>query len=642
MNNSNYTAKDIQVLEGLEAVRKRPGMYIGNTSFSGLHHLVWEIVDNSIDEVLAGFCNLVEVTINSDGTITVADNGRGIPTDIVKKTGLSGIETVYTILHAGGKFGNGGHKISGGLHGVGASVVNALSEWLEVTTKRDGKAFYLKFSNGGKISKPLSEIGSTDQTGTTVTFKPDSSIFENIIFDYKTIKDHIKQMAFLNKDAKFIVNDKRNNVNETFHFEGGIKEYVQYLNSNKPLLSEEIIYCSGSEDVEKNGIVETIYVEVAMQYNETYNNNIISFCNNIHTHEGGTHDEGFRLAINRVINSYARKINFLKNNDENFTTDDIKEGLTAVISVKHPNPQYEGQTKNKLGNNEVRKIVSNIVGNKLLAFLLENPKLAKTILTKVHNALIARIASKKAQEAIRNKNNLEFSTLPGKLADCQSSVSEECELFIVEGTSAGGSTKNGRDRKTQAILTLRGKILNIEKADQKRIFENGEIGNLITAIGAGINADFDISKIRYHKIIIMTDADVDGSHIQVLLLTFFFRFMKDLIINGNIYIALPPLYKINFKQTNYLCYNDVQLDELKKKLQLKAGYPYQRYKGLGEMDPDELFSTTMDPKARKLLRVTIKDVLEADNVFKILMGNDVLPRKEFIYENAKFVKNLDL
>lgn len=639
----SYSAKNIQVLEGLEAVRKRPGMYIGNTSFYGLHHLVWEILDNSVDEVLAGFCNLITVNINKDESITVIDNGRGIPVDIVKKTGLSGVETVYTVLHAGGKFGSGGYKISGGLHGVGASVVNALSQWLEVTIKRDGGKFYIKFSNGGKTEIPLKQIGSTNETGTIVTFVPDPSIFENVIFDYKTIRDHLKQIAFLNKEAKFVINDYRTEKSETFYFEGGIKEYVKYLNDHKNLINKEIIYCNGSEKIEKDkDNDEIIYVEAALQYNDTYNSSIFTFCNNINTKEGGTHDEGFRLAINRVINNYARKINFLKENDDNFTTDDIKEGLVAIISVKHPNPQYEGQTKTKLGNSEVRKIVSNIIGDCLYSFLLENPQEAKAILVKVNNSSIARIAAKKAQEMARNKNNLEFSTLPGKLADCQSSVAEECELFIVEGTSAGGSAKNGRDRKIQAILTLRGKILNIEKADQKRIFDNAEIGNMITAIGAGINSNFDISKARYHKIIIMTDADVDGSHIQVLLLTFFFRFMKDLIIKGHVYIAMPPLYKVSFKQKNYLCYNDKQLNDLKKDLKLKDGYPYQRYKGLGEMDAKELFDTTMDPKTRKLIRVTIKDAIEADRIFTILMGNDVLPRKEFIFENAKFVKNLDL
>ena len=640
---SSYNAKDIQVLEGLEAVRKRPGMYIGNTSFYGLHHLVWEILDNSVDEILAGFCNQVTININKDNSITVIDNGRGIPVDIVKKTNLSGVETVYTILHAGGKFGSNGYKISGGLHGVGASVVNALSEWLEVTVQKDGGKFYIKFNKGGKTEIPLKKIGLTNETGTIVTFKPDSNIFENIIFDYKTIRDHLRQMAFLNKEAKFTINDYREeNKTETFYFKGGIKEYVNYLNDHKNLINKEIIYCNGSEKVEKNNTDIVIYVEAAIQYNESYSSSIFTFCNNINTKEGGTHDEGFRLAMNRVINNYARKINFLKENNDNFTTDDIKEGLTAVISVKHPNPQYEGQTKTKLGNSEVRKIVSNIIGNCLNSFLLENPQEAKAILVKINNSSIARIAAKKAQEMARNKNNLEFSTLPGKLADCQSSVSEECELFIVEGTSAGGSAKNGRDRRIQAILTLRGKILNIEKADQKRIFDNAEIGNMITAIGAGINSNFDISKIRYHKIIIMTDADVDGSHIQVLLLTFFFRFMKDLIINGNVYIAMPPLYKVNFKQKNYLCYNDKQLNDLKKELKIKDGYPYQRYKGLGEMDPKELFDTTMNPKVRKLIRVTIKDAVEADQIFTILMGNDVLPRKEFIFENAKFVKNLDL
>ena len=645
-NYNNYNASNIQVLEGLEAVRKRPGMYIGNTSFSGLHHLIWELLDNAIDEALAGYCDLITIIINKNNSVTVIDNGRGIPIDIVKKTGKSAVETVYTLLHAGGKFGgnNSGYKISGGLHGVGASVVNALSEWLEVNVFRNNSHYYLKFEDGGKVVGELTKIGNTSLTGTSVTFKPDIKIFtEGINFDYKTIYNHIRQMAYLNKSVKFILKDERNNISDEFYYKGGLIEYIKFLNQNKTLLMEEVFYCDDNEEIKlfDNEAVK-IYVEIALQYNNSYNSLILSFCNNINTNEGGTHEEGFRLALNRVINDYARKFNFLEKNRENFTTDDIKEGLVAIISIKHPNPQYEGQTKTKLGNTEVRKIVSGIFGKKLMNFLLENPQISKAILTKINNASEARIAARKAQESIRRKNSLDVSTLPGKLVDCQSSNFEECELFIVEGTSAGGSAKAARDRRIQAVLPLRGKILNIEKKSKEHAFNNAEIGNMITAIGAGVDPEFDLSKIRYNKIIIMTDADVDGAHIQILLLTFFFRFMRNLVTDGHVYIAVPPLYRIDYKQKIYYCYNDIQLEEIKKKLQLKSSYPYTRFKGLGEMNPDQLFETTMSLKTRKLLKVNVEDVIKADQVFNSLMGQDVIPRKKFIYENAKFVKNIDI
>ena len=644
---ADYSAKDLQVLEGLEAVRKRPGMYIGTTAAAGLHHLVWEIVDNSIDEALAGFCNKIIVTINKGNTITVVDNGRGIPVDIVAKSGLSGVETVFTILHAGGKFGEtGGYKVSGGLHGVGASVVNALSEWLEVTVKKNGGLYQMKFGRGGKPVSHLQRIGDSTENGTTVTFKPDDTIFtETTVFDYDIICDHLKQMAYLNKGVTIVVEDDREATKktETYYYEGGIKEYVQSINFNKTPIMQEVIYCEGRGkymvgDEEKGHI----YAEIAMQYNESYNPTIFSFCNNIHTHEGGTHEEGFRLAIRRVMNDYARKAKLLKDGQDDLETSDILEGLTAIISVKHPNPQYEGQTKTKLGNSEVRKIVSQIVGEQLERFLLENPKVAETIISKLRTAATARMAARAAQESVRRKTGLEVTTLPGKLADCSSKDPEKCELYIVEGNSAGGSAKNGRDRETQAILPLRGKILNVEKATQEKAFENAEIGNMIVAIGAGIDPEFHEEKIRYHKIVIMTDADVDGSHIRILLLTFFFRFMKELIEKGYVYIAQPPLYKIDYHGKQYYAYNDDQLETLKKQLQLKPGYPFQRYKGLGEMDAEQLWETTMDPKTRKMLRVTMSDAIEADKVFTDLMGDEVLPRKEFIHKYAKFVKNLDI
>ena len=644
---ASYTATNIQVLEGLEAVRKRPGMYIGTTAGPGLHHLVWEIVDNAIDEALAGYCTEVRVTINKGETITVVDNGRGIPVDIVGKTGLSGVETVYTVLHAGGKFGEGGgYKVSGGLHGVGASVVNALSEWLEVEVHKNGGIYKMRFENGGHPTDRLQLVGKCSDTGTIVTFKPDPKIFvETTTYDYTTIRDRLRQVAYLNRGITITVTDDREEtpVKETFCYKGGIKEYVQYLNHNKTPLFEEVIYCEGSEPIElASGSTSHVYAEVAMQYNDGYTKAIYSFCNNVHTHEGGTHEEGLRLAVGRVVNAYARDNKFLKENEDNLTYDDIAEGLTAIISVKHPNPQFEGQTKTKLGNFEVRKILSGIVGEQLNRFFLENPKLAKMIMEKIVMAANARLAARKARDEMRRKGGLELTTLPGKLADCSSKDPTKCELYIVDGNSAGGSAKNGRDRETQAILPLRGKILNVEKAQAKRIFANAEIGNMIQAIGGGIDPEFDVTKIRYHKVVIMTDADVDGSHIRILLLTFFYRFMRPLIEQGYIYIAQPPLYKVEYHGKPYYCYTDEQLEVLKKQLNLKSGYPFQRYKGLGEMDAEQLWETTMDPKNRKMLRVTLEDAIAAEQVFTDLMGDNVDPRKEFIHANAKFVKNLDI
>ena len=645
---AEYTATNIQVLEGLEAVRKRPGMYIGTTSSAGLHHLVWEIVDNAIDEALAGYCTEVNVTINKGDTITVTDNGRGIPVDVVAKSGLSGVETVYTILHAGGKFGEGGgYKVSGGLHGVGASVVNALSSWLEVEVHKGGGIYFMRFENGGHPTDSLKRIGdcAESDTGTIVTFKPDPTIFtDTTVYEYQIIRDRLRQVAYLNRGIRITVKDDRGEttVSESFCYQGGIKEYVQFINHNKIALFPEVIYCEGSEPIElASGHTAHVYAEVAMQYNDGFSPNIYSFCNNVHTHEGGMHETGFQLAIGRVINNYARDNKLLKEAEENLTVDDIKEGLTAIISVKHPNPQFEGQTKTKLGNSEVRKILSNIVGDQLNRFLMENPKIARLIIDKCIMAANARLAARKARESVR-KGALELTTLPGKLADCLSRDPEKCELYIVEGNSAGGSAKNGRDRETQAILPLRGKILNVEKAQAKRIYANAEIGNMITAIGGGVDPEFDCSKIRYHKIVIMTDADVDGSHIRILLLTFFYRFMRPLIENGYVYIAQPPLYKVEYHGKQYYAYNDDQLEEIKRKLNLKPGYPFQRYKGLGEMDAQQLWETTMDPTKRKMLRVTLDDAITAETVFTDLMGDNVEPRKEFIHANAQFVKNLDI
>ena len=643
----DYDAADLQVLEGLEAVRKRPGMYIGSTAAVGLHHLVWEIVDNSIDEALAGYCKNIVVTINKGESITVKDDGRGVPVDVVSKTGLSGVETVFTILHAGGKFGgDGGYKVSGGLHGVGASVVNALSDWMDVTVCRDGGKYFLRFEHGGHPAGHLERIGDSDERGTTVTFQPDPTIFtETTVYNYETIRNHLRQMAFLNGGISITLIDDRGEtpVSETFRFDGGIREYVSYIDSNKVPVNPQPIYCQGAEEVTLADGETTvrIYGEVALQWTDSYSQDgIYSFCNNISTKEGGTHVEGLNNAITRVLNDYAHRAKLAKD-DEKFTKDDCREGLTVVVSVKHPNPQYEGQTKTKLGNSEVRKIVSTIVGEGLEQYLMENPTEAKGIIEKIQLASKARDAARIAREKIR-KSSLEITTLPGKLADCSSRDPEVCELYIVEGNSAGGSAKNGRDRETQAILPLRGKILNVEKAREERIWANAEIGNMITAIGAGIRENFDVSKIRYHKIVIMTDADVDGDHIRILLLTFFYRFMRPLLDGGYVYIAQPPLYKIDYKGSAYYAYNDAQLEKLRKDLNLKPGFAFQRYKGLGEMDAQQLWETTMDPKVRKMIRITVEDAADAEKVFTDLMGEEVKPRRDYITENAKFVKNLDI
>lgn len=644
---ADYTGSNIQVLEGLEAVRKRPGMYIATTAAAGLHHLVWEIVDNSIDEALAGYCHHIEVTINKGNSITVVDDGRGVPVDMVAKSGLSGVETVFTVLHAGGKFGEGGgYKVSGGLHGVGASVVNALSTWMDVTVCRDGGKYFIRFENGGHPVEHLKRIGDSDSHGTSVTFQPDPTIFtETVIYNYETIRNHLRQMAFLNGGIRITLTDARGEVPtvETFQYNGGIREYVSYIDQNKVVINHDPIYCQGREGVilVPGTPAEEIYAEAALQWTDSYSQDgIYSFCNNISTKEGGTHVEGLNLAVGRVINDYARKNKLLKEDEDNFLGEDCREGLTCVISVKHPNPQYEGQTKTKLGNSEVRKIASTVVGEGLRQWLDENPAEAKAIIEKIAMARKARNAARAAREKVR-KTALDVTTLPGKLADCSSKDPEVCELYIVEGNSAGGSAKNGRDRETQAILPLRGKILNVEKAREERIWANAEIGNMITAIGAGVRENFDISKIRYHKIVIMTDADVDGDHIRILLLTFFYRFMRPLIDGGYVYIAQPPLYKIDYKGSAYYAYNDAQLEVLKKQLGLKAGYPFQRYKGLGEMDAQQLWETTMDPKARKMIRITISDAAEAEQAFTNLMGDDVKPRRDFIVANAKFTKNLD-
>ena len=645
---ANYTSSNIQVLEGLEAVRKRPGMYIGSTSSTGLHHLVWEIVDNGIDEALAGYCTEINVTINEDNTITVEDNGRGIPVDIVAKTGKSGVETVYTVLHAGGKFGQGGgYKVSGGLHGVGASVVNALSSFVDVTVKKDGGVYYIRFENGGHTVKPLQKIGtcSKDEHGTTVTFKPDPYIFkETTIFSFDTINNRLRQMAFLNKGIKINLYDKRGEGEEShYKYDGGIVEYVNFLNKDSEPLTNDVIYCEGGQKFNDNGVEEMITVECALQYTRGFNKKLYSFCNNVTTTDGGMHVDGFALAIVRIINAYARDKKILKDADkEKITYDDCVEGLTCIISVKHPNPQYEGQTKGKLGNLEVKKLVSNVVGEILNRYLLEHKNEAMLICEKIKGAYEGRIAARNARENMRRKNSIELTTLPGKLSDCSSNNPEECELFIVEGNSAGGSAKLGRDSHFQAILPLRGKILNVQKAQEHRIMDNAEIGNMITAIGGDYGANFDVSKIRYHKIVIMTDADVDGSHIRILLLTFFYRFMKPLIDQGYVYIAQPPLYKLTFKNKDYYAYNDDQLDFIRKELDIKSSYPIQRYKGLGEMDPQQLEETTMDPKKRKMLRVTMDDAIAADQVFSDLMGEEVEPRSEYIQKNAIFVKNLDI
>lgn len=629
----SYTADDIQVLEGLEAVRLRPGMYIGSTSVRGLHHLVWEIVDNGIDEALAGFANRIDVTIEPGDIIAVRDNGRGMPVGIHEKTGISAVETIMTVLHAGGKFGGGAYKVSGGLHGVGASVVNALSEWLEVTVYQDGKIYFIRFENGGHAVEPLKIIGTTEETGTLVRFKADPTIFKDTtVYDYETLNSRLRQLAFLNKDIRLTLTDKRTSdgPSNDYKYEGGIIEYVQFLNKNKSTISDKVIYVEGLQD--------GILAEVALQYNDGYQSSIYSFCNNIHTHEGGYHEDGFRMALTRCINTYAKNNNMIKK-DESLSQDDVKEGLVAIISVKHPDPQYEGQTKTKLGNSEVRKIVSNIAGEQINRFFLENPDIAKAIVEKAEIASKARIAAKKARELTRRKSALDgISSLPGKLTDCSSKDASECEIYIVEGDSAGGSAKQGRDAKTQAILPLRGKILNVEKARTHRIFENQEIRSMITAFGCGIQEDVDVSKLRYHKIVIMTDADVDGSHICTLMLTFLYRFMKPVIEGGYVYIAQPPLYKVQKGKKIAYAYKEQEMDQLRE--EFKDGYKVQRYKGLGEMDAEQLWETTMDPHHRVLKRVTIDDAMEADSVFDMLMGEDVEPRREYIKENAVYA-NLD-
>ncbi len=633
-----YDDSEIQVLDGLEAVRKRPGMYIGTTSSRGLHHLVWEIVDNGIDEAMAGYASTVTVTIDNDNIVQVDDDGRGMPTGMNEKTGKSTIETIFTVLHAGGKFGGGAYKISGGLHGVGASVVNALASWLEVTVYHDGKMYFIRFENGGHPVEELKVIGTCDKDkhGSSVRFKADPSIFtETTIYDHDIIKNRLRQLAFLNKGIRLIFCDERQTEESkkkyAFLYEGGLMEYVKYLNKDKTVVHPDIVYAEGYEN--------NIQVEAAIQYNDGYNQSIYTFCNNINTVEGGSHLEGFNLALNREINKYARNAKLLKDKDPNLSTDDCKEGITAVISVKHPDPQYEGQTKTKLGNSEVRKIVSDIFGSQLEKFLMENPDEAKMIVEKCSLASRARLAAKKAREMTRRKNPLEIGSLPGKLADCSSKDSSICEIYIVEGDSAGGSAKQGRDSHYQAILPLRGKILNVEKAREERAFDNAEIRSMVTAFGCGIKEEVDTSKLRYNKIVIMTDADVDGAHIRTLLLTFFYRFLKPVLEQGYIYIAQPPLYKVQKGNSVKYAYTDNQLDRIKE--EMGSHLSIQRYKGLGEMNPEQLWETTMDPKNRTLIRVTVDDGEEADRNFSMLMGDEVEPRKNFIIENANFVENLD-
>ena len=638
--NEHYDASDIQVLEGLEAVRKRPEMYIGTTDVKGLHHLVWEIVDNSIDEALAGYCSNIEVIINKDNSITVKDDGRGIPVDIHPKTKMSTVETVYTVLHAGGKFGGGGYKVSGGLHGVGASVVNALSKWLEVKVYKNGQVHYIRFENGGHTVESLHVIDNCDEnrTGTIVTFKPDPNIFDSEIYDYETLKVRIRELAFLNKGLSISLRDDRDEEDTTgehFLYEGGISEYVKFINQNKTVIHENIIHLSGEED--------GVFFEVAMQYNSSYNENIYSFVNNINTHDGGTHEEGVRRALTRVINAYARKTNMLKEKDDSLTGDDVKEGLTMIISCKHPNPQFEGQTKGRLGNSEVRKLADNVFSQGFERFLMENPEEAKIIVNKAMLACRARNAARKAREITR-KSDLATTNFFGKLSDCKSKDPKVSEIFIVEGDSAGGSAKKGRDSMTQAILPLRGKILNVEKARLDRALSNEEIRTIITAFGTGIGEDFDLNKLRYDKIIIMTDADVDGAHIRVLLLTLFYRFFKPIVEEGHVYAAQPPLYRIMHGKTRKYVLNDDELNEYMNSLpeNIRNRAEIARMKGLGEMDPEELNETTMDIEKRTLRKITVDDCVAADAIFEKLMGDEVEPRRKFIEENARFVKNIDI
>ena len=634
-----YGADEIQILEGLEAVRKRPGMYIGSTSSRGLHHLVYEIVDNAVDEALAGFCDTIHVTINPDNSVTVTDNGRGIPVGINHKSGLPAVEVVFTVLHAGGKFGGGGYKVSGGLHGVGASVVNALSVWLEVEICHEGKVYRQRYERG-KVAKKLEIIGECEpgKTGTKVTFLPDGEIFETTIFDYSILQQRFREMAFLTKGLKIVLRDERPQepIEKTFHYEGGIKEFVEYLNRSTTPLYEQIIYCEG--------IVNNVSVEVAMQHNDSYNENSYGFVNNITTPEGGTHIVGFRNALTKTFNDYARKNKLLKDNEPNLTGEDIREGLTAIISVKIEDPQFEGKTKQKLGNSEARGAVDNVVSEQLQIFLEQNPQVAKVTVEKSVMAQRAREAARKARDLTRRKSALDGMSLPGKLADCSDKNPEKCEIYIVEGDSAGGSAKTARDRATQAILPLRGKILNVEKARLDRIYGNAEIKAMITAFGTGIHEDFDISKLRYHKIIIMTDADVDGAHISTLLLTFMYRFMPDLIKEGYVYLAQPPLYKLERNKKVWYAYSDEELDSILQEVGRDNNNKIQRYKGLGEMDAEQLWDTTMDPEHRVLLRVTMDDetASELDLTFTTLMGDKVEPRREFIEENAQYVQNLDI
>ena len=634
-----YGADQIQILEGLQAVRKRPGMYTGSTSLRGLHHLVYEIVDNSVDEALAGFCKNIEVSINPDNSITVTDDGRGIPVGINQKAGIPAVEVVFTILHAGGKFGGGGYKVSGGLHGVGASVVNALSEWLEVTICNEGKVYRQRYERGNTIYK-LKVIGECEpeKTGTSVTFLPDKEIFEETVFEFNTLKTRLREMAFLTKGLRIILKDLRGEEVEEreFHYEGGIKEFVEYLNHSKTPIYEDIIYCEGTKD--------DVYVEVAFQHNDSFTENVYSFVNNINTPEGGTHLTGYRTAVTDTFNAYARKNKLLKENEDNLSGEDIREGLTAIVSIKIGEPQFEGQTKQKLGNSEARGAVKSIVSEKLEIYLEQNPSVAKTILEKSILAQRAREAARKARDLTRRKSALDGVALPGKLADCSDKNPENCEIYIVEGDSAGGSAKTARNRATQAILPLRGKILNVEKARLDRIYGNAEIKAMITAFGTGIHEDFDISKLRYHKIIIMTDADVDGAHISTLLLTFLYRFMPELIKQGYVYLAQPPLYKLEKNKRVWYAYSDEELNQILNEVGRDNSNKIQRYKGLGEMDADQLWETTMDPEQRVLLRVNMneEEASEIDVTFTTLMGDKVEPRREFIEANAKYVKNLDV
>ena len=638
-NKEHYDASDIQVLEGLEAVRKRPGMYIGSTSSVGLHHLVWEIVDNAIDESLAGYCDDIEITINKDNSITIKDDGRGIPTGIHKKTGISTVETVYTVLHAGGKFGGGGYKVSGGLHGVGASVVNALSSWVEVKVYQNSKVHYIRFENGGHTVTPLKVIDecSPDRTGTTVTFKADPEIFkETTVYDYEILKQRVRELAFLNKGLRIILVDDREIEprKEIFVYEGGISEYVKFLNKGKTPIHEQIVHLEGEED--------NISVEVAMQYNTGYTSNIYSFTNNINTHEGGTHEDGVKRALTRIINSYGKKNKFLKENDAPLTGDDVREGLTMIISCKHPDPQFEGQTKTKLGNSEVRKIADDVFSEGFERFLLENPDEAKLIMEKAMTAARARVAAKKARELTRRKGDLDVINFGGKLVDCKDKDPSVCEIFLVEGDSAGGSAIKGRNSMTQAILPLRGKILNVEKARLDRALSNEEIRTIITAFGTGIGEDFNLSKLRYDKIIIMTDADVDGSHIRVLLLTLFYRFFRPIVEAGHVYAAQPPLFCIKHGKTIKYVLNPEERDAYLATLNPNTKYDIMRMKGLGEMDAEELNETTMDINTRVLRKITVEDAMAADEVFNKLMGEEVEPRRKFIEENAVYVENLDV